>query len=767
MFPGLICTEWSVTFSVLQFESCVQQKMICSAGSAEIYAKEMNEDICLEKKLLTSQLSPVGLPYLQTSVVHPITATVAPFHYRAEVEQRQDDDLQVGAWRSPFSFKSSIHNGDILSGDSTDGTKPRNQKGISNLRQDLEETMSCLRETQIPQSSLTCEDITLINQGKPSMEAGNSSWRFEDGGSSWGSKQAEPRLHAGEAPLASRRGRQRRRADGGTWQGDSPPAVDLSQEEFSEGEEEEDEEELVIECSELEASGYASDGDLLNRGLYSKPHGVRGNKALRVHQHHSRRGRGVGEPDSWEDSSSASSGLSDTIENISTDDLNTSSSVSSYPTTPTSTKKPQILQLKTDTEKFSFIDGAGSNGNMLGLAGNKLTDSVVISRGRRSENRGKLGLDASGQLNSQCQFRSFDREEMLLKMPGLTDDAKASEQSCLSPKQIRRRQGFVETCGAMDLICQPLLSGPGKGVNVSSHASSFTWSVEAGMATGTPLGGKYSHQCGTSSLVRASRKTSLDNSLKREGGSWASARTSMQYRSLPRPGKLSDQPLDTLRRVGGGRDVNPLSWDPTRFAAMPPHNQTDREKALSADAGVLSLPAKSGLVFSRTTGHCEVPFLSGSLPSARLSQRLSTGVSSSLELQNGGQGVVPGLICTNETGDSNPLLTLDNTMPEPLPHLDILLPPPSPTLSLGALSQGSSIGRVGRTAAPRGVHSEAQSLQGSPTHHNMSRTSIGRSSFSERHITSYDRTRSHSIAGLHDGGDFLSPLSSQIPGTGI
>lgn len=33
---------------------------------------------------------------------------------------------------------------------------------------------------------------------------------------------------------------------------------------------------------------------------------------------------------SWDDSSSVSSGLSDTLDNISTDDLNTTSSVSSY-----------------------------------------------------------------------------------------------------------------------------------------------------------------------------------------------------------------------------------------------------------------------------------------------------------------------------------------------------------------------------------------------------------------------------------------------------
>lgn len=42
---------------------------------------------------------------------------------------------------------------------------------------------------------------------------------------------------------------------------------------------------------------------------------------------------------SWDDSSSVSSGLSDTLDNISTDDLNTTSSVSSYSNSTASSRK--------------------------------------------------------------------------------------------------------------------------------------------------------------------------------------------------------------------------------------------------------------------------------------------------------------------------------------------------------------------------------------------------------------------------------------------
>ncbi|KAK2493313.1 hypothetical protein MC885_019255 [Smutsia gigantea] len=48
--------------------------------------------------------------------------------------------------------------------------------------------------------------------------------------------------------------------------------------------------------------------------------------------------------DSWDDSSSVSSGISDTIDNLSTDDINTSSSISSYANTPASSRKNLDVQ---------------------------------------------------------------------------------------------------------------------------------------------------------------------------------------------------------------------------------------------------------------------------------------------------------------------------------------------------------------------------------------------------------------------------------------
>lgn len=51
-------------------------------------------------------------------------------------------------------------------------------------------------------------------------------------------------------------------------------------------------------------------------------------------------------PCSWDDSSSVSSGISDTIDNLSTDDINTSSSISSYANTPASSRRNLDVQVR-------------------------------------------------------------------------------------------------------------------------------------------------------------------------------------------------------------------------------------------------------------------------------------------------------------------------------------------------------------------------------------------------------------------------------------
>lgn len=67
---------------------------------------------------------------------------------------------------------------------------------------------------------------------------------------------------------------------------------------------------------------------------------------------------------SWDDSSSVSSGISDTIDNLSTDDINTSSSISSYANTPASSRKNLDAQVRAllcsrNTDIYSFLCAGG------------------------------------------------------------------------------------------------------------------------------------------------------------------------------------------------------------------------------------------------------------------------------------------------------------------------------------------------------------------------------------------------------------------------
>ncbi|KAI1887968.1 hypothetical protein AGOR_G00180220, partial [Albula goreensis] len=97
------------------------------------------------------------------------------------------------------------------------------------------------------------------------------------------------------------------------------------------------------------SSGYMTDGGL---ALYSRNVG----RAPEMAASRDAIQRGVndmqGGVDSWDDSSSVSSGLSDTLDNISTDDVNTPC----YPNAPAAPRKSKHTQPKSDTHRRSSPD---------------------------------------------------------------------------------------------------------------------------------------------------------------------------------------------------------------------------------------------------------------------------------------------------------------------------------------------------------------------------------------------------------------------------
>ncbi|XP_006876580.1 PREDICTED: neuron navigator 3-like [Chrysochloris asiatica] len=134
---------------------------------------------------------------------HPNTATVAPFIYRAHSENEgtplPSADSCISPTKMDLSYsKTAKQCLEEISGEDPETRRMRTVKNIADLRQNLEETMSSLRGTQISHSTLeTTFDSTVTTEvnGRtiPSLTSRPSpmTWRLG---------QACPRLQAGDAP---------------------------------------------------------------------------------------------------------------------------------------------------------------------------------------------------------------------------------------------------------------------------------------------------------------------------------------------------------------------------------------------------------------------------------------------------------------------------------------------------------------------------------------------------------------------------------------
>uniref|UniRef100_S4RJ57 Neuron navigator 1-like ubiquitin-like domain-containing protein n=1 Tax=Petromyzon marinus TaxID=7757 RepID=S4RJ57_PETMA len=345
---------------------------------------------------------------------------------------------------------------------------------------------------------------------------------------------------------------------------------------------------------------------------------------------------------SWEDSSSVSSGLSDTIDNISTDDLNTSSSVSSYPTTPTNSRKNLSLQLllrvhsslEKNTEwlvtELCFKKACAHGFLPLPKINRcRFNDSTKVS--------GEKSKTMSGTLNPV--HSSTSRQLKRLSCPvtlnvhrgnefslcssvfaGKTDDAKASEKRLMSPKPVRIQRAVSDAgrsvLGGDDTRKPPSglarpsgvtatgIRKPGSGASGAMVTASGA-TIRSGSATvgkiptarSGGLGGTLSRGGGA-----AGRKISLESTPVTEQMGLMNARASPQYRSLPRPAKSAYGKSRYTGEMsvgggvgggggGGGRAAGAAGGTTLKEAAKftlggsvtSLTNQTDREKAMLAD----------------------------------------------------------------------------------------------------------------------------------------------------------------------------------------
>uniref|UniRef100_A0A8C4X4T2 Neuron navigator 2 n=1 Tax=Erpetoichthys calabaricus TaxID=27687 RepID=A0A8C4X4T2_ERPCA len=587
----------------------------------------------------------VQLPHPQQQYNHPNTATVAPFMYRSQADvdgSAVTDSGSGGSNVDPAVFsKTGQMCSEDLTGEDPETRRLRTVKNIADLRQNLEETMSSLRGTQITHSTLE----TTFDGSVTTEISGRSilSLTARPTPLSWRLGQSSPRLQAGDAPSMGNgyppRGNASRyiSSESGRYMYSAPfrrqlasrssniCSVDLADKA----------EDMDLETINMEATGYMSDGDVLGKnlrtddvtsgymtdgglGLYTRrlnrlPEGI-----TAVRETLQRNASGVGDADSWDDSSSVSSGISDTIDNLSTDDINTSSSISSYANTPAASRK--VLDGQTDAEKHCAVernsmwsgdevkksDGSDSGVRMDSSSKWRRNPSDVSDESDKSNSgRKNIIISQTGSwrrgMTAQVGITT-PRTKTTTPVPRKTDDAKVSEKGQLSPKSATvQRSPSDAGRSSGDEAKKPPSSASRTPTNTfgfkkQSGGMTIITASGATITSGSATLGKIPKSSG---LIGRSgnRKASIDGSQNQDDGYLPiSARTTLQYRSLPRPSKSSSRnggnrsstsSIDSnLSSKSAGLPV-PKIREPSKVTVVNSipgiPNQTDREKGVSSD----------------------------------------------------------------------------------------------------------------------------------------------------------------------------------------
>ncbi|XP_067913242.1 neuron navigator 1-like isoform X5 [Heterodontus francisci] len=549
---------------------------------------------------------------------HPNTATVAPFMYKGETKR---DSNNVESKDPPAShpiaedcnWKSKKYLEDI----DPETQRKRTVQNIVDLRQNLEDTMSSLRGSQITHSALdTTFDSDISTEVNARGRGTSSSNRSSP--LSWRYGQASPRLQAGDAPSVGS-GCQSGGNSGWFVRGDashyshtmpmrsSSKSCNISRLDL----ESLDSDDVDLKSISADMSGYMSDSDLLGKTMNDDDITT-----------------------GWDESSSVSSGLSDTSDNLSSEDLNASSSLNSYPTTPVVSRRNSGIALRTDAEKRSMVESgltwySGSEG--------------------KGQKKSEGGYDASNlkmdQNTKWRRIRSESAEESTkgeLKKPQTTGQTSSLKKGAapvgVTTPMTSSGAGSLKVAGKIDSKVQDkgklALKGtslqrsssdagrdrvgearkPPSGISRPSTGGSFGYKKPTtGTATVMTAGGnsvsaaKNQKSTGIPVKPTNSRKTSLDVSQNHDGFMSSGARTAVQYRSLPRPAKSSsvsitgrgsvNRPVSSnidpslISSKHGGIPVSRLK-EPSKIgmgrASSGPVNQTDREKEKAKAKAVAS-----------------------------------------------------------------------------------------------------------------------------------------------------------------------------------
>ncbi|XP_026087676.1 neuron navigator 3 isoform X11 [Carassius auratus] len=796
----------------------------------------------------------VQLPQ-QQQYNHPNTATVAPFMYRTYSENDCTTVVPPEPCLSPTKdlvySKTAKQCLEEISGEDPETRRMRTVKNIADLRQNLEETMSNLRGTQISHSTLeTTFDTTVTTEvngrGLPALSSRSSpmSWRL--------GQSSSPRLQAGDAPSyapprssASTTARYGdpsrllytaplRRAAASGARGPEPG-----------------EKGGVLEAGpEVDVTGYVSDGDILAKnvhaddisgyhtdgGLYSRnvdPYSRNVGRPPEMPPAQEVVQKGVKEmqgEDSWDDSSSVSSGLSDTLDNIGTDDLNPStySGISS--------RKSKAAQSNKDTHRHTEQDAS----SWAGAEDLKKVDEEM-----------EPGMDKwkTSSPSSSCQ--------------GKTDDVKASEKvkaPSKSPSIQRSPSDAGKSSGDEGKkppsgIGRPPTTSSFGFKKISGPAGALITASGATLASGSATLGKVpkSAGIGKGAGIGNGRKTSLDGAQHQDdavllgcGGS----KVPLQYRSLPRPAKSSSGGSSVVGRSGhrsssssidsnvsgksaggsGGVVGTPTSTkrrDPGKVSSGRSSpitiNQTDKEKVAGSDqegTGLSTSPKSSPtstqsglrqpgskypdiasptfrrLFGSKASSKPSSPGTpdSGKCPSALSSPHGTLARQASLDSPSSGTGSLGSM--GGQSGGSSPLYgktpDLCTDSPASSPASGLSLPsnarPWPPNLSSSSAGSKDTLSCQSMTS----LHTSSESIDLPLPHHHgpkVTRTGSVKSTLSEgmpldrntlpkkglryppssrqtSHEEGKEWLRSHSTGGLQDTGSPLSPPGTTSTNTG-
>ncbi|XP_037129681.1 neuron navigator 1-like isoform X3 [Syngnathus acus] len=471
-------------------------------------------------------------------------AAVAPFSFRLQV---QDSDLSLDELSDCSS--GSI---EICCDDLTPDPESQRKKTVQNvldLRQNLEETMTSLRGVPLSHSCLAgsvcydSDDAAAFSISSLSNRSSPLSWRHG---------QASPRLQAGDAPS--------------TVNNQSDLALRISHASRIH---------LIEDLDDTDPSllkgDYLSDSDLGGKSPNEDDDDVDIDDL----------GNG------WDESSSISSGLSDGSDNLSSEEFITSPTLNSLPSTPIGSRRNSAVVMRTDAEKRSLVESGllwdsdhakpsrkslGSStydtGSLKSESDNKWKKSRPLADGHEGV-KGELkkpqtlvygnalkkgrnppvavtspithtppsGLKVAG--TAKTDTKPSDKSRLALKNSSLqrsSSDAGKEQRNGSAPSEPRKPPSG--------------LARPSTGGNFG-----FKKPTPNNSSSAVSAGGNVPKTSGIPVKPAAGgRKTSLDVSNSDQSGFLSpNARTSLQYRSLPRPAKTSTL---TLTRPSSARLVS-------------------------------------------------------------------------------------------------------------------------------------------------------------------------------------------------------------------